>query len=240
MYQFDWSILTSKWGWLLLEGFGVTLKLAAISMLIAFAIGLTVGIVRWGGGPVLSALCRFYVDFARNTPPLVQILFWYFSATFLLPDFAIRWLRDMGFEFGAAVTALSLYHGAFVAEVIRAGLNAVPRGQYDGARALALSGRQMMSYVILPQAVRVALPPLTNEAVSLLKNTSLAMAVGVTELSYQTKYIDVYTFRGVEVLTAATILYLASCLLLSFLGQLLSQKLSSHLKRSYELAPRTD
>jgi polar amino acid transport system permease protein len=240
MYQFDWSILATKWGWLLLEGFAVTLKLAAVSIVFAFAIGLAVGTLRWGGGRLTSALCRFYVDFARNTPPLVQILFWYFSATFLLPEFAIRWLRDIGFEFGAAVTALSLYHGAFVAEVVRAGLNAIPRGQYDGARALALTGPQMMAYVILPQAGRIALPPLTNEAISLLKNTSLAMAIGVTELAYQTKYIDVYTFRGVEVLTAATVIYLTTCLLLSFVGQVMSQRLSAHLKRSNELATRSD
>jgi polar amino acid transport system permease protein len=240
MYQFDWSILATKWGWLLLEGFFVTLKLAAISLVLALVLGLAIGILRWGGGRITTTLCRVVIDFSRNTPPLVQILFWYFSATFLLPSFAIHWLRDIGFEFGAAVIALSIYHGAFIAEVVRAGLNAVPRGQYDGARALALTGRQMMAYVILPQATRIALPPLTNEAVSLLKNTSLAMAIGVTELAYQTKYVDVYTFRTVEVLTAATVLYLAACLLLSFAGHRASKRLSSHLGKSHGLASRSD
>ncbi len=92
-----------------------------------------------------------------------------------------------------------------------------------------------MIYVILPQAIRILIPPLTNESVSLIKNTSLAMAVGVTEITYQAKYIDSYTFRGVEALTVATALYLSLCLSIGGLGRVLNARLSRHLKQRQQL-----
>lgn len=226
MHQFDWAILWSDGGLRLLQGLQVTLRLAGTSLVLALVIGLVVGLLRWLGGRLVGPVCWLYVEFARNTPPLVQILFWYFSAGFLLPGFAIHWLREIGFEFGAAVIALSLYHGAFIAEVVRAGLNSIHRGQYDAARALGLSFVQMMRAVIFPQAIRIIVPPLTNEAVGLVKGTSLALAIGVTEISYQAKYIDTYAFRGVEALVGATVLYLALCLCIAALGHLVAARFS--------------
>lgn len=227
-YHFDWGVLWGEWGERLLEGLLVSVKLALIAMVFAFVIGLAFGIVRWTRNRYLEPICWIYVEFARNTPPLVQILFWYFSASYILPHPLFAYMRDLGYEFAAAAFALSIYHGAFVAELVRAGLNSIHRGQIDAARALGLDFRERMLYVTLPQAIRVLIPPLTNEAVGLLKNTSLAMAIGVTEIAYQTKYIDTYTFRGVEALAAASALYLGLCLGLVALGRVAMRRLSRH------------
>ena len=177
----DWSILWGDAGLMILAGLGETLKLSGCALVLATAIGLVFGTIRWIGSRVLEPLCWAYVEFARNTPPVVQILFWYFSASYILPRPLFLGLRDFGYEFGAAVIALAIYHGAFFAEVFRAGLNAVPKGQLDAARALGLGFMQSLRKVALPQAVRIVIPPLLNEATALIKNTSLAMAIGVAD-----------------------------------------------------------
>lgn len=232
-YKFDWSVLWGEYGLRLIDGLFVTLHLIGYSLGLALVIGLVVGVARWVGGRILAPLTGAYVEFVRNTPLLVQILFWYFSAAFILPRPMVLWLRDLGFEFASVVIALAIYHGAFTAEIVRAGLNSVHGGQYDAARALGLSFVQMMRSVILPQAFRIVLPPLTNETVSLTKNTALALAVGVTELAYQAKYIESYTFRAVEALCAATLLYLVLCLGLTGLGYLASRRLSIHIGKRH-------
>lgn len=228
-YHFDWSVLWGHWGLLLLDGLLVTLKLASLTMLFAFVIGFFVGIVRWTGNKYLEPMCWLYIEFARNTPPLVQILFWYFSAIYLLPHWLFSYMRHVGFEFAAAAFALSIYHAAFVAETVRGGLNSVSQGQGEAARSLGLNFVERMAYVILPQAIPILVPPLTNEAVSLTKNTSLAMAIGVTEIAYQTKYIDTYTFRGVEVLVASSVLYICVCVAIEGLGMVVHRLFSRHL-----------
>lgn len=229
-YHFDWSVLWGEWGLRLLDGLYVTVRLALLAMVCAFAIGLVFGIVRWTRNRFLEPFCWVYVEFARNTPPLVQILFWYFSAFYILPQWLFREMRHIGFEFAAAAFALSIYHGAFVAEIVRAGLNSIDRGQNEAARSLGLDFGERMFYVTLPQAIRFLIPPLTNEAVGLLKNTSLAMAIGVTEIAYQTKYIDTYTFRGVEALAAASLLYFCLCLIIATLGRLAAKHFSRHIR----------
>ena len=235
MYKFDWTILHGEYGWAMIEGLLVTLQLAGWSLLFAFTVGLVFGTVRWLNVRFIEPICWLYIEFARNTPPLVQILFWYFSASFILPDWLFEYMRNVGYEFAAAVFALTIYHGAFIAEVIRAGLNSIHHGQYEASRALGLSFLQRMRYIIMPQTIRILIPPLTNETVSLIKNTSLALAVGVTEITYQTRYIDSYTFRGIEALTAATAMYLCLCLTVGGFGRLLNARLSRHLKKREEV-----
>jgi polar amino acid transport system permease protein len=224
----DWTILWGNPGLLILQGLVVTLKLSAWVLLLAFLIGLVVGTVHWLRFRVTEPFCWLYVELVRNTPPIVQILFWYFSASYFLPERLFMVLRDVGYEFGAAVVALAIYHGAFIAEVVRAGLNSVRPGQFDAARALGLGLRHSLMRVVMPQAARIALPPLVSEAASIVKNTSLAMAIGVTELTYQYKHIDSFLFRGVEALTAVTVVYALVCLLIAALGHLLSERLSRH------------
>jgi len=227
----DWTILWGSPGLLILEGLALTLKLSAWTLLFAFLIGLVVGTVRWLGFRITEPLCWLHVEFARNTPPVVQILFWYFSASYILPAPLFAGLRTIGYEFGAAVLALAIYHGAFIAEVVRAGLNAVPRGQLDACRSLGLGLAQSLYWILMPQAARVALPLVVNEAISIVKNTSLAMAVGVTELTYQYRHIDIFLFRGVEALAAVTLIYATISLLVAGLGNVLSARLSRHVVR---------
>jgi len=239
-YDFDWSVLTGEYGQGLISGTWVTLKLVFWSLTLALIIGIAFGVLRWRGGRLTEAMCWSYIEFARNTPPLVQILFWYFSIGFIFPKWLILVVRDFGIEFAAVVIALALYHGAFIAEVVRAGLNSIPKGQYEASGALGLSFGEMMRWVILPQAFRIIIPPLTNETVSLIKNTSLALAVGVAEITYHAKYIDAYTFRAVEALCAATAIYLVLCLGMSGLGALASRHLSRSVKSAHAVGSGLD
>lgn len=237
--KFDLTFLWGNAGLLILQGLVVTLKLSAWVLALACALGLVFGTLRWLGLRITEPICWLYVEFARNTPPVVQILFWYFSASYLLPGWLFMQLRDFGYEFGAAVVALAIYHGAFVAEVVRAGLNSVPKGQFDGARALGMGFVQSLRRIIMPQALRIALPPLVNEAVSIVKNTSLAMAIGVAEMTYQYKHIDIFDFRGVEALAAVTLIYMVLCTAISGVGRLANAHLSRHVTARSGLRPLT-
>lgn len=222
----DWSILLGPSGALLVQGARVTVQLAAVALVLALVLGFLFGVLRWSAlGPV-KPVCWLYVEFCRNTPPLVQILFWYFSATVILPPAAILLLRDYGFEFAAATFALGIYHSGFIAEIVRGGLNAIPRGQYEAAEAIGLSFPQTVRSVLLPQLLRIIAPMLVSEIVSLTKNTSLALAIGVTEITYQARHIDYVSFRGVEALTAVTVFYLGLCLSIAGAGHLLQRLLS--------------
>jgi polar amino acid transport system permease protein len=223
---FDLGALDREAYGLIFEGFVLTCKLAAVSLALACLVGLVVGTARWSNLPVLRQVTWLYVETARNTPPLVQILFWYFSASVLLPEWAFMRLRNAGYEFSAAAIALSLYHGAFMAEVFRAGLNAIGAGQFHAARALGMNFGQVLTRIAAPQVARITAPPMINEAVALVKSTSLALAIGLAELTYQYKHIDNFMFRGVEALVVVTALYLALCLALSQLGRHLADRLS--------------
>lgn len=226
MYQFDWSILWGEGGGLLLQGALVTLELAVLSLVLALILGFLFGVLRWSQFGPLKPFCWLYVELLRNTPPLVQILFWYFSATVILPPSLLLVLRDWGFQFIAVVFALGLYHSGFVAEIVRGGLNAIPRGQYEAAEAIGFSFRQSVRYVLLPQLVRIIAPSIVNESVSLIKNTSLALAIGVADITYQARHIDYTSFRGVEALTATTLFYLVVCTSIAGFGHLLQRRLS--------------
>lgn len=158
----------------------------------------------------------------------MQILFWYFSATVILPPDILAVLRDLGFQFIAVVFALGLYHSGFIAEIVRGGLNAIPRGQYEAAEAIGFGFLQSVRYILLPQLARIIAPSIVNESVSLIKNTSLALAIGVADITYQARYIDYSSFRGIEALAATTVFYLVVCSTVSGIGHLLQRRLSRH------------
>jgi ABC-type amino acid transport system permease subunit len=121
-------------------------------------------------------------------------------------------LNRLGIEFLAAVMALGVYHGARFSEVIRAGIQSIPRTQLEAALSTGLSVAQAYRYIILPIALRLIVPPLTNESLNLLKNSSLALTIGVAELTFQTRQIETYTAKAIEALTAGTLIYLVLCL----------------------------
>jgi len=165
-------------------------------------------LVRWGA--------TFYVEFFRNVPLLVWMFFWYFGVPPLLPQTARDWLFDHGAEFWAGVCALGVYHGARFSEVIRAGIQSIPRTQFEAAASTGLSVAQSYRFIILPVALRLIVPPATNESLNLLKNSSVALTIGVAELTFQTRQIETYTARAFEALTAGTLIYLILCLAVAF------------------------
>ncbi len=208
----------------LLQGLLTTLELSACAALLALALGLALFLLRAAPNRLPRLAATAVVEFIRNTPLLVQIFFWYFGASEFLPEAVSRWLSDHGFEFIAATLALSVYTAAFVAEDLRSGLRAIPREQMEAARACGLSFLQSMRRVVLPQAAAHALPALVSQALNLTKNSSMAMTIGVAELTYQTRQIESYSFRSFEAFGAATLLYLAISLAIGALGNRLERR----------------
>ena len=208
-YQFDWSVVTSglyaEWLW---HGLVVTLQLAVLSCVLGFLLGLVVAVLRMSPVAPLRWLAQLYLEFIRNTPLVIQIFFWYFGAYEVLPQGVNDWLNQWPFEFVAAVIALTVYTSAFIAEDIRSGIRAVPPQQMEAARSQGFAYLAAMRFVILPQAVRITLPPLIGQFLNATKNSSLAMTIGVAELTYQARQIESVTFKGLEAFTAATLIYL--------------------------------
>jgi ABC-type amino acid transport system permease subunit len=153
-----------------------------------------------------------YVEFFRNVPLLVWMFFWYFGVPQVLPGGVQDWLNRHGGELLAAVTALGVYHGARLAEVVRAGIQAVPPTQLEAALSTGLTLTQAYRLILGPIALRLIVPPLTNESLNLLKNSSLALTISVAETTFVTRQIESYTAKGFEALAAGTLIYLGLCL----------------------------
>lgn len=212
-YAFNWSVLWSgETGTWLLFGLAKTLQISALSWLLAVGLGILTGASRTMPFAPVRWAATFYVEFFRNVPLLVWMFFWYFGVPPLLPQVAQDWLFDHGAEFWAGVFALGVYHGARISEVIRSGIQSIPKTQFEAATATGLSVAQSYRYIILPVALRLIIPPATNESLNLLKNSSVALTIGVAELTFQTRQIETYTAKAFEALTAGTLIYLALCL----------------------------
>jgi glutamate/aspartate transport system permease protein len=212
-YQFQWSVLwTSPYlGWLL-QGILTTLALAALGWTVAAALGAVFGAVRTVPSRLLRGLGATYVEFFRNVPLLVWMFLWYFGVPQVLPPWVQDWLNRHNGEFVAAVAALGVYHGARIAEVVRAGIQSIPATQLEAALSTGLTMRQAYRLVLVPIALRLIVPPLTNESLNLLKNSSLALTISVAETTFVTRQIESYTAKGFEAITAGTLIYLALCL----------------------------
>jgi polar amino acid transport system permease protein len=217
-YQFNWSVLWSgqSGGWLL-QGILTTLQLFVLGLALAIFLGILSGALRTVPWAPLRWLASGYVEFFRNVPLLVWMFFWYFGVPPLLPQFLQDWLLDHGVEFWAGVFALGVYHGARFSEVMRAGIQSVPKTQFEAAASTGLSIVQAYRLIILPIALRLVIPPATNETVNVLKNSSVALTIGVAELTFQTRQIETYTARAFEALVAGTLIYLLLCLIVSTL-----------------------
>jgi polar amino acid transport system permease protein len=198
-----------------------------VSIVLAFILGLFIAVMRMSHVRPVRWFAAGYLEFFRNTPLLVQIFFWYFGSDKILPQAARDWLYSVNFEFAAATIALSIYTSAFIAEDIRSGIRSIPKEQMETARSSGFSYVRSMLYIILPQAVRIAIPPLINQFLNLTKNSSLARTIGVAELTYQARQVESYTFKGIEAFTAATLVYLAVSLLITGLVTLYSKKVLS-------------
>ena len=218
--MFDLSFLLED-GYLRLlrDGILTTLRLFVVSGLLAIAVGVSLATLRALPVRVFKAFVIVVVEYHRNVPMLVQILVWYFGVPQLLPESLKAWINAGNTEFFFAAIALALNSGAFISEDLRSGLRAIPHTQQEAAWSIGLTHLQTLRYVILPQAIRVALPALLNQALLLFKNSSLAMAIGVHELLYRTRQIDNLTFRTFDVFLIATLLYLLGTLALMALSE---------------------
>jgi polar amino acid transport system permease protein len=215
-YTFNWSVLWSgQSGAWLLQGLLTTLEISALGWLLAVGLGILAGALRTVAFLPLRAAATFYVEFFRNVPLLVWMFFWYFGVPPLLPRPVQDWLFDHSAEFWAGMFALGVYHGARFSEIIRSGIQSIPRTQFEASLAIGLTTFQAYRLIILPVALRLIIPPLTSDSLNLLKNSSVALTISVAELTFQTRQIETYTAKAIEALTAGTMIYLVLCLSIS-------------------------
>jgi putative glutamine transport system permease protein len=203
----------------LLEGLRVTVEMGLLALALALVLGVVFAVFRSVPVRPLRVIGAAYVEIFRNTPLLVQMFFAYFglgAAGVRLPAFT------------AAFLALGVYTGAFVTEAIRAGILAVDRGQIDAARSLGLSYLQTMRHVVLPQAIAVTVPPLGNQAIVLVKNTSLASSIAVADLLYNANLVNARTFATYEIFAFAGLCYLAVTLPMGALVGRLERRLTRY------------
>jgi glutamate/aspartate transport system permease protein len=214
----DWSVFLQElpeggvFYWeMLLSGLWWTLGVAACAWAIAIVLGLVVGTLRTLDNPVVVFLGNAWVELFRNIPLLVQMFLWYF----VVPEF-VPWLKawvvaaePSHAQFLSATLCLGLFTSARIAEQVRAGIQSLPRGQRHAAQAIGLTTGQTYRFVLLPMALRIIIPPLTSETMNLIKNTSIALTIGLAELTFRTREMGEYTFRFFEAFTAATLIYIA-------------------------------
>jgi polar amino acid transport system permease protein len=235
-YEFDWSVLIEYKG-LLIQGLITTVKLSVLGIFFSFLIGSIVGIGRASKNFWLSLFSSYYVESFRNIPLIVQMFFIYFTFTLsqIFP-FLNSWGKFLHIQdvdaFFSALLALILYTGAYIGEVVKAGITSIPKGQFEAAQSLGMNRFQVMRYIIYPQAIRIIIPPLTSQFLNLIKNSSLAMTIGVAELTFATQQIDAETFRGFEAATAVTILYIILTLSTSFAMNLVEIRFSKGVKNA--------
>ncbi|MGL5270925.1 MAG: amino acid ABC transporter permease [Selenomonadaceae bacterium] len=207
---------------LLLEGAVVTVKITAISVSLGILIGLVVGIARIAKFWPIRILAAVYVDFFRGTPLLVQIFLIYF---------ALPVLTGLHIDpFLAAITACGVNSGAYVAEIFRAGIQAIDKGQMEAGRSLGMTWGQTMRYIIVPQAFKQVIPPLGNEFIALLKDSSLVSVIGFEELTRRGQLIIARTYGSLEIWTCVAILYLVMTLSIS--------RFVAYLERRYQINDR--
>lgn len=234
-YLFDPQILT---------GAGLTILLTVVSMTVGIALGTVLAIMRLSENPILRTISRGYIWFFRGTPLLVQLIFWYNIAA-LYPVIAL------GLPFGgpslvlgsanvlitplaAALLGLSLNEAAYMAEIIRGGIGSVDKGQHDAARALGMDGGKLMRRIILPQAMRVVLPPTGNQVISMLKGTSLVSVLAISDLLYSAQIIYADNYQTIPLLIVASLWYLLMTTVLSFF----QAKLERRYGRGFDAPPR--
>ncbi|WP_048439185.1 amino acid ABC transporter permease [Caenimonas sp. SL110] len=218
------ALLQGPHGIELWAGLRLTLFATLAAWLIAYGVGILLAAIRSLPSKTADRGVAAYVAYHRNVPLLVQVLYWYFGVVTLLPNSIQQWTNDHGGGFYAGVVALGLCMAAYVSEDLRSGMRTVPHGHIEASRAIGLTFAQTMAYVVLPQALRAALPALVNNSLLLFKNTSLLMAIGVAELTYAARQIEGQTFKTFEVFTIATVIYLSISLVIMATGHLLEQR----------------
>lgn len=219
-YNWNWGILFQEpyFGWLL-SGVMWTLLVAGAAWIIAFVLGSAIGIMRTVNSRPLRAIGAAYVELFRGVPLLVQLFLWYFVVPEVMPTDIGMWMkRGMpNPEYTTAVLCLGTYTASRVAEQVRAGINSLSQDLVYAGLAVGLTPTQNYLHIRLPVAYRIIIPPLTSEFLTVFKNSSLALTIGVLELTAQARQIENYTFQAFEAFTAATVLYLVITMLVVLL-----------------------
>ena len=210
-YNFDWGVLWRQpYGVWLLQGLWLTIKIGFVAWIIAFFLGICVGTLRVTPWRWLRFLSTAYTEVFRNIPFLVQLFFWYYAGPMIFGETWGRQINQIvGLNFYVAILALGLYTASRVAEHLRAGFASISPDQYQAVLSTGMTQYQMYRYVIIPYALRIILPPLTTEFLTIFKNSSVAMTIGVAELTFMSYRIDAETFHGLEATTGAMAIYLA-------------------------------
>ena len=204
-----------------------TLELFAASWIVGFLLALVLVTARASKVRVLEAAATVFVAYHRNVPGLVQIFIWYFGVPQFLPMPWQIWINSHGSEFLLAWIALFLNVAAYMSEDMRSGIRSLPPTQLEAARALGMKYVSAMRLVILPQALRIALPPLVNQSLGLFKSTSLAMAIGLAEITYIANQVENESFMTFEAFAIASIFYWTFSFLIMGFGSLCSSRLAS-------------
>ena len=233
---FNWPVVAQYlFDTRILEGLVVTLQLTVLAMVIGFVVGLILAVMRMSPNPLLRGAAGAYIWFFRGTPLLVQLLFWGFSAV-LFPTLSIgipfgpslvEWDTNTVISlFAAGVLGLGLNEAAYMAEIVRGGILSVPPGQTEAARAMGLSHLTTLRRIVIPQAMRVIIPPVGNNVISMLKTTSLVIVIGVGDLLYNTQQIYARNLEQIPLLIVASIWYILLTTVLTYFQTKLEARFS--------------
>ena len=217
-YNWNWKVLletepggTGSYLHYLIVGLGWTLATALVAWIIALALGALVGTLRTTSLKWVVRAGNLYVEIFRNIPLIVQMFLWFFVVPELLPQALGDWIKQMPPPWGSyipAVMCLAIFTSVRVAEQVRAGINSLPRGQRMAGTAMGLTEFQSYRYVVLPQSFRIILPPLTSEFMNIIKNSSVALTIGLLELTGRARAMQEFSFRVFEAFATATVIYL--------------------------------
>src|SRR3954463_10700545 len=245
--RFQWGIIGHYFtSTRILQGLITTLELTVLCMSIGIVIGIVLAVMRLSPNPLLSGTSWLYIWFFRGTPVLVQILFWgYISALYprlslgipFGPQFVHFSANSAITPFVAGMLALGLNEGAYMAEIVRAGIISVEEGQTEAAQSLGMTRLQTMRRIVLPQAMRVIVPPTGNETISMLKTTSLVSVIAVSELLYTAQQIYAVNFKQIPLLLVASIWYLLVTSILSAGQYYVERRFSRGAARALPLTP---
>ena len=232
-YNWNWSIFwqeaadgSGTYMDLLLRGLSMTLSTAVVACLIALAFGFAVGIARTLPGRAAGWLSGLWVEYFRNIPLLVHLFLFFFVLPELLPAAMGTWLKQLpNGPFVTAAIGIGLYMSARVAVGVEAGIRSLPRGQAAAATAIGLTRWQSYRYILLPIACRIMLPSLTNDMINTIKNTSVALTIGLIELTAAARQMQELSYQVFEALIAATLVYLLLNLLATWLATIVERRL---------------
>lgn len=233
-YNWNWAILLQpsydgRGSWIvsLLDGFSWTIRAAALAWIIALTLGVLFGTARAIYPKSWGRLISAYVEVVRGIPLIVQLFLWYFVLPELVPSHVGLWLKQHpDASFVTAVIGLGIFMSARIAQQVKAGLDSLPKGLTYAGYSIGLTKIQTYRYVLLPVAIRVVIPPLTSELINTIKNTSIALAIGLPELTSRARAMQEFTFQVFEAFTVATVIYLTVNFAAALLMQVLERRLA--------------